>query len=73
MAQPAVSTHKERTELLGVPVFWPKPSPDPICSWKTWIAQFFLTINLREPCDPKDILADPAEVFNDPPRSQKMK
>ena len=67
MAQPAVSTHEERTELLGVPVFWPKPSPDSHFSWEIWIGQFFLPINLRKHCDPKDLLIDPAEVFDDPP------
>ena len=73
MAQPAVSTHEERTEFLGVPVVWPKPSPDPPCLWETWIRQFFLAINLREHCDPKDLLAGPAEVYDDPPpRPEKI-
>ena len=64
MAQPAVLTHEERTDFLGVPVFWPKPSPDPPFSWEIWIGQFFLAINLREQFDHKDLLADPAEVFD---------
>ena len=67
MAQPAVSTHEGRTELLGVLVFRPKPSPDPYFTWEIWIGQFFLAINFREHCDPKDLLVDPAEVFDDPP------
>ena len=67
MAQSALSTHEQQTELLGLPVFWSKPSPDPPFSWEIWIGQFFLAINLREHCDPKDLLADPAEVLDDPP------
>ena len=67
MAQSALSTHEEQTELLGVPVFWSKPSSDPPFSWEIWVGQFFLAIHFRENCDPKDFLADPAEVFDDPP------
>ena len=38
---------------------------------KVWIGLSFLAINLREKCDPKYLLADPAEVFDDPPPRPK--
>ena len=66
MAQPAVSTSEDRTDLLGVPVFWHKPTADPPCSWDSWIGQFNLAITLRERCDPRELLKLPGIVHDDP-------
>ena len=66
MAQPAVSTSEDRTDLLGVPVFWHKPTVDPPCSWDSWIGQFNLAITLRERCDPRELLKVPGIVHDDP-------
>ena len=62
MAQPAVLTSEDRTDLLGVPVFWHKPTADPPCSWDSWIGQFNLAITLRERCDPRELLKLPEAV-----------
>ena len=62
-----VSNHDDRSDLLEVPVFWPRPTPEPLFNWVTWIGQFFLVITLREFCDPNFFLSEPAEVFDDPP------
>ena len=67
MAQPAVLNHDERSNLLGVPIFWPRPTPESPFNWDTWIGQFFLAITLREHCDPNVLLSEPAQVFDDPP------
>ena len=66
MAQPAVSTSEDRTDLLGVSVFWHKPTADPPHSWDSWIGQFNLAITLRERCDPRELLKPPGVVHNDP-------
>ena len=66
MAQPAVSTSEDRTDLLGVSVFWHKPTADPPCSWDSWIGQFDLAITLRERCDPRELLKPPGVVHDDP-------
>ena len=66
MAQPAVSTSEDRTDLLGVTVFWHKPTADPPCSWDSWIGQFNLAITLRERCDPRELLKPPGVVHDDP-------
>ena len=66
MAQPAVSISEDRTDLLGVPVFWHKPTADPPCSWDSWIGQFNLAITLRERCDPRELLKVPGIVHDDP-------
>ena len=67
MAQPAVLNHDESSDLLGVPNFWPRPTPEPPFNWDTWIGQFFLATTLREHCDPNVLLSEPAENFDDPP------
>ena len=67
MAQPAVLNQDERSDLLGVPTFWPRPTPEPLFNWDTWIGQFLWAITLKEHCDTKVFLSDPAEVFDDPP------
>ena len=46
----------ERTDQLGVPVFWPKPTSDPPSNWESWIGQFSLAIFLRERCVPRELL-----------------
>ena len=66
MAQPAVSSSEDRTELLGVPSFWGKPSAEPPYPWEVWIGQFFLAVSFKENCDPNILLTDPAEVHDDP-------
>ena len=65
MAQPAVSISEDGTELLGVPVFWHKPTADPPSSWDSWIGQFNLAITLRERCDPRELLKPPGVVHDD--------
>ena len=67
MAQPAVSVGEDRTDLIGVPAFWPKPTTEPLFTWESWIGQFFLAVNLREHCNANILLSEPAEVFDDPP------
>ena len=67
MAQPAVSSSEDRTELLGVPSFWGKPSAEPPYPWEVWIGQFFLAVTLKENCDPNILLTGPAAVHDDPP------
>ena len=66
MAQPAVWISEDRTDLLGVPVFWHKPTADPPSSWDSWIGQFNLAITLREKCDPRELLKPPGVVHDDP-------
>ena len=56
MAQPAVSSSEDRTELLGVRSFWGKPSAEPPYPWELWIDQFFLAVSLKENCDPSILL-----------------
>ena len=67
MAQPAVYSSENSTELLGVPSFWGKPLAEPPYPWDVWIGQFFLAVSLKENCDPNILLTDPAEVHDDPP------
>ena len=62
-----VSNHDDRSDLLEVPLFWPRPTPVPLFNWGTWIGQFFLVISLREFCDPNFLLSEPVEVFDDSP------
>ena len=66
MAEPAVPVPDDRTDLLGVPVFWNKPTNGPPCSWVSWIGQFNLAISLREQCDPRELLKPPGIVHDDP-------
>ena len=74
MAQPAVLNQDERSDLLGVSIFWPRPTPETPFNWDTWIGQFLLAITLREHCDPNVFLSEPAEVFDDPPlKSRKSR
>ena len=73
MAQPAGSSSEDRTELLGVPSFWGKPSAEPPYPWEVWIGQFFFAVSLKENCDPNILLTEPAEVHDDPPpRSEQI-
>ena len=62
MAQPAVSVGEDRTDLIGVPAFGPKPTTEPLFTWESWIGQFFLAVNLREHCNANILLSEPAEV-----------
>ena len=66
LAQPAVPVSGDRTDLLGVPVFWHKLTADPPSSWDSWIGQFNLAITLRERCDPRELLKPPGIVHDDP-------
>ena len=65
MAQPAVPVSDDRTDLLGVPVFWLKSTADPPSSWDSWISQFNLASTLRERCDPRELLKPPGVVHDD--------
>ena len=66
MAQPAVPVSDDRTDLLGVPLFWHKSTADPPSSWDSWISQFNLAITLRERCDARELLKPPGVVHDDP-------
>ena len=65
MAQLAVASFEDRTELLGVPSFWGKP-------WEVWIGQFFLAVSLKENCDQNILLSDPATVQDNPPPKPEL-
>ena len=71
MAQPVVFNQGDQSDLLGAPVFWHKPTPDPSFNWDTWIGQFFLAIRLGKHCYLNDFFEEPTEVFDDPPPEQK--
>ena len=64
MAQPAVPVSDDRNDLLGVSVFWHKPTADPPTSWDSWIGQFNLAITLRERCDSRELLKTPGVVHD---------
>ena len=67
MAQPAVPVNEDRTDLLGIPLFWAKPSINPPFLWESWIGQFLLAVGLKDNINPQDLLAEPAEVIDEPP------
>ena len=64
MAQPAVPVNEDRTDLLGIPPFWAKPSINPPFLWESWIGQFFLAVGLKDNINPQDLLVEPAEVID---------
>ena len=66
MAQPAISSSEDGTELLGVSSFWGKPPAEPSYPWEVWVGQFFLAVSLKKNCDPTIFLSDPAPVHEDP-------
>ena len=67
MAQPAVPVNEDRTDLLGNPPFWAKPSINPPFLWESWIGRFFLAVGLKDNINPQDLIAEPAEVIDEPP------
>ena len=67
MAQPAIPVNEDRTDLLGIPPFWAKPSINPQFLWESWIGQFFLAVGLKDNINPHDLLVEPAEVIDEPP------
>ena len=67
MAQPAVPVNEDRTDLLGIPPFWAKPSINPPFLWESWIGQFFLAVGLKDNLNPQDVLTEPVEVIDEPP------
>ena len=73
MAQPAVSVGEDRTDLIGVPAFLPKPTTESLFPWESWTEQFFLAVNLREHCNAYILLSGPVEVLDDPLPDQKEK
>ena len=64
MAQPAVLNRNDHSDILGVPVFWPRSIPGPHFGCQM-VGQFFLAITFREHYDPNKNLIDSAEVFDD--------
>ena len=73
MAQPAVPVNEDRTDLLGIPPFWAKPSVTPPFLWEPWIGQFFLAVGLKDKINPHDLLAEPAGIIDDPhPKSEAV-
>ena len=67
MAQPAVPVNEDRTDLLGIPPFWAKPSINPPFLWESRIGQFFLAFGLKDNINPQDLLVEPAEFIDEPP------
>ena len=67
MAQPAVPVNEDKTDLLGIPPFWAKPSVNLPFLREPWIGQFFLAVGLKDNINPQDLLVEPAEVIDDPP------
>ena len=67
MAQPAVPVKQDRTDLLGIPPFWAKPSINLPFLWKSLIGHFFLAVGLKDNVNPQDLLAEPAEIIDEPP------
>ena len=73
MAQPAVPVNEDRTDLLGIPPFWAKPSINPPFLWESWIGQFFLAVGLKDNLNPQDVLAEPVEVIDEtPPKAETV-
>ena len=68
----AIDLSNDRTDLLGVPVFWHKPTADPPSSWDSWIGHFNLAITLRERFDPRELLKPPGIVHDDPVPNPKI-
>ena len=70
MAQPAIPSSKDRTELLRVPSFWGKPSPEsPLV--EVLVGQFFFAVLVKENCNPTmllSVLSVLSPVFDNPPR-----
>ena len=67
MAQPAAAVNEDRTDLLGIPPFWAKPSINLPFLWKSLIDHFFLAVGLKDNVNPQDLLAEPAEIIDEPP------
>ena len=67
MAQPAVPVNEDRTDLLGIPLFWAKASINPPFLQESWIGQFFLAAGLKDNINPRDLLTEPTEVIGEPP------
>ena len=67
MEQPAVPVNEDRTDLLGIPLFWAKASVNPPFLWESWIGQFFLAAGLKDNINPHDLLVEPVEVIDEPP------
>ena len=59
--------NEDRTGLLGIPPFWAKPSLNPPLLWESLIGQFFLAVGLEDNVNPQDLLAEPAEIIEEPP------
>ena len=67
MAQPAVPVNEDRTDLLGIPPFWSKPSVNLPFLWESWIGQCLLAVGLKDNINPHHLLVEPAEIIDDPP------
>ena len=72
MAQPAVPVNEDREDLLGIPPFWAKPSVNPPFLWDPWIGQFFLAVGLKDNIIPQDLLVEPTEIMDDPPKPEAV-
>ena len=66
MAQPAVPVNEDRTDMLGIPAFWAKPSVNPPLLRESWIGQLLLAVGLKDKINPQDILAEPVEIIDEP-------
>ena len=71
MAQPAVPLSEDRTELLGIPPFWAKPSINPPFLGESWIGQFFLAVGLKDNINSQDLLSEPVEI-EPPPKPETI-
>ena len=67
MAQPAVPVNEDRTDLLGIPLYWAKASINLPFLWESWIGHVFLATGLKDNIKPHDLLVEPTEVIDEPP------
>ena len=67
MAQSAVTSRKEEMDQhTGVPLFWSRPAASPPHDWKKWIERFHMAASVKEGCDTRVLLQDPAETIPEP-------
>ena len=72
MAQPAVPVNEDRTDLLVIPPFWAKPSVNLPFLWESRIGQFFLAVGLKDNINLQDLLVEPTEIIDEPPKPEAV-
>ena len=59
--------HEDKNEnLSGIPVFWATASIAPPVEWSIWLDSFFLASDLKEGCQTRLLLQEPAAVTHEP-------